>query len=95
MALRKAGIAAVNPSHPSLLALLAAGATIEEFLDASASAKDKRDQFAYVLGVVSGRRKDAAALAGSVHRGALPNRQEALEQRNMDIAQRWAEGGAT
>src|SRR5205085_4964864 len=34
----------------------------------------------------------AAALPPS-HRNATPNRQEALEQRNRQVAQEWAQGG--
>lgn len=90
--MRAVGITAVNPSHPALIALLEAGATVPEFIAAAQSARDKRDPFAYVLATVAGQRKDAAAMAATVHRGPLPNRQEAIERRNMDIAERWAEG---
>ena len=70
--LRTAGIANVNPGHALLAALLEAGATEAEFLGAAPDAKDKRDPFAYVLGVVKGQREDAAKAAQSLLTGPLP-----------------------
>ena len=61
-----------NPSHPTLRALLDAGATEAEFVDAAASAAAKGKGFAYALATVVGRRTEAAALADGLHRGALP-----------------------
>lgn len=58
-ALRKAGIQTVNPSHPDLLALIAAGASIDQFTDAAAATNIKK--FAYILGVVKGQREQAAS----------------------------------
>ncbi|WP_052736103.1 DUF1376 domain-containing protein [Aquincola tertiaricarbonis] len=83
-ALRAAGVASTNPSHPTLATLLAAGATVEEFVDAVPSARDKNDPFAYVLKVVAGRRADAKQLAGQLHRGALPQRLTAGQQAAAD-----------
>lgn len=60
-AMREAGIQQVNPSHPTLLALIDAGATVEEFKNTAAAASKKN--FAYILGVVKGQRMDAASLA--------------------------------
>lgn len=60
--LKKIGIVDVNPSHPELLMLIKAGATIDEFVYAARTAKDKGKGFAYVLGVVKGRMADAAQL---------------------------------
>lgn len=48
----------INPSHPKLLAMLEAGATHEEFVNAAQTAKIKK--FSYVLGMVEGMRKQAA-----------------------------------
>lgn len=62
LALKRAGIPGVSPSHPKLLALLQAGATTEEFVDAAAKGTGKAGGFAYVLGVVEGRRRDAAQM---------------------------------
>jgi uncharacterized protein YdaU (DUF1376 family) len=49
----------INPSHPKLQAMLTAGATLEEFVHAAQTAKIKK--FSYVLGMVEGMRKQAAA----------------------------------
>lgn len=61
-----------NPSHPMLLALIAAGATAQEFVNAAPSAAGKADPFAYLLGVVKGQRRDAAEAAQGLHKGAMP-----------------------
>lgn len=61
-----------NPSHPMLLALIAAGATAQEFVNAAPSASGKADPFAYLLGVVKGQRRDAAEAAQGLHKGAMP-----------------------
>jgi len=49
----------VNPSHPLLVAMLDAGATVQEFVDAAKTANVKK--FPYVLKMVEGMRKEAAA----------------------------------
>jgi uncharacterized protein YdaU (DUF1376 family) len=87
--LRQAGFSNVSPSHPGLLALLDAGATEGEFLAFADQALGKRDPFAYLLTVVQSQRVQAAQMAGQMHRGALPNRQEALEQRNRAVGDQW------
>lgn len=61
-AMRKAGLSDANPSHPLLLRLLDAGATDEELAVAAAEASVRHKPFAYALGIVEGRRRDAAAL---------------------------------
>lgn len=71
LALKAAGIQAVQSQHPTLLALLAAGAQTAEFLDAVPLAEGRRDPFTYLLGVVAGRREDAAKLAQGLHQGPL------------------------
>lgn len=63
--LRQAGIPA-NPSHTTLLELIAAGATPQHFADAAPKAAGKRDPFAYLLGVVRGQIADAAAVRQQV-----------------------------
>ncbi len=78
IALKAAGVAQVNPSNQLLRALVDAGATPAEFTAAAAKAIGKGDPFAYVLGVVEGERKRAAATASQLHRGAMPGTQEAL-----------------
>jgi uncharacterized protein YdaU (DUF1376 family) len=94
-ALREAGMQSVNPTHPTLIALVGAGATIDEFLDVAVEQKARPDgkfNFAYVVNTVKGRREDAARLV--LHQGAMPtagqpNKQEALENRNRQVAQEW------
>ena len=64
--LKKIGIVDVNPSHPKLGSLIKAGAMLDEFIYAARTAKDKGKGFAYVLGVVEGRRNEAAQTGGFV-----------------------------
>lgn len=62
LALRGANVHDVNPSHPDLLALLAAGVTPEEIGATAAECATKgRGRFAYVLATVKRRRAEAAA----------------------------------
>ena len=70
-AIKESGIPTTNPSHPTLLALLKAGADANEFRIAAreAVAKGKAD-FAYVIGTVRKRREEAAALV--LHQGRMP-----------------------
>ena len=91
-ALRRAGIADTNPGHPRLLALLEAGAQEAEFTGfvRQATAKAPGAPFAYLLAMVEGERTRAASGAAGLHRGAMPNKQEALEQRNKAVGQSWA-----
>lgn len=63
MAMRQAGMASVNPSDPRLLALLAHGATTDEFADAARLAASKGKPWGWALGCVEGRRRDAAGMA--------------------------------
>ena len=96
-ALRRAGIHDTNPGHPVLLALLAAGAQEAEFTGFVKAAQDKspRQPFVYLLGMVKGERERAAVLATQLHRGRMPNKQEAIEQRNAAVGDAWlAEQGA-
>lgn len=70
-ALKGEGIPTSNPSHPTLLALIKAGATVAEFQGAARDAKAKgKLDFAYVVGIVKKRREEAAALV--LHKGAMP-----------------------
>lgn len=83
-ALKQAGIPGVSPSHPRLVALLAAGATDEEFLDAAPKAVGKGDGFAYVLGVVEGRRRDAAQARNGMHNGPMPRAETPLQRESRE-----------
>jgi len=88
-ALRVAGVTAVQSQHPMLLALVDAGATLTEFVDAVPSAAGKRDAFAYLLSVVKGRREDAAREAAEMVRGgfsAPPKRQPDRKERQLAVA---------
>jgi hypothetical protein len=62
-ALRTAGIAAVNQSHPQLLALLAEGVTDAQFADAARITAERGKGFAYLLATVRGQREDAQRAA--------------------------------
>lgn len=87
-AIRDAGIPSANPSHPTLLALIEAGATVDEFRAAAGEAvRANKPSFAYVIGTVKGRREDAASL--QLAKGRLPNKQEALEQSNASATAGW------
>lgn len=82
MAMRTAGVSGVNPGHPDLLALLEAGATEDEIAGATQAAVDRgKASFAYVLAMLKRQRQEAAAMAPSLHRGALPRNLTAAEQR--------------
>ncbi|MGZ5028983.1 MAG: YdaU family protein [Methylobacter sp.] len=50
--LRSLGIASVNPSHPDLLAVIADGATPEQFNFAASEAVGKGKGFAYLIAIV-------------------------------------------
>jgi len=63
VALKAAGISAVNPGHPDLAALLDAGAEVQNFLAATPGAKGKGNPFAYVLGTVKGQLETARRIA--------------------------------
>lgn len=71
-AMKSLGIADVSPGHPTLKALLEAGATVEEFRAGALAAVDKQKGFNYALGVVKGTRQDAAKAARTLHTGPLP-----------------------
>lgn len=88
MAIRSAGVPTANPSHPTLKALVAAGADAAEFGQAArdAVAKGKAD-FAYVVGTVRRRREEAAKL--TLYQGRMPNKQEALEASNRAATAGW------
>lgn len=98
VALRAEGVASCSPGNPTLAALLKAGATLDAFVAAARSLRERGSQpgnpFAYILATVKGQMTDAAAMALAPSSGAKPpNRQEALEQRNRNVAAAWAAGG--
>ena len=61
-ALKDAGLQSVSPQHPELLALIAKGVTLEQFVEAGKAAQGKRSPFAYLIGVVKGQLQDANAI---------------------------------
>lgn len=93
-AMRKSGLADVNPSHPKLVALLEAGITQAELVQAAVSAVKLQKPFAYALATAEGRRRDAAKVT-QLPAATATNRQVALEQRNRQVASEWAAQGVT
>lgn len=61
-AMQAAGLQAVNPGDPRLLAMIAQGATTEEFVGAATDAVAKQKGFAWALTALAGKRTDAQAL---------------------------------
>jgi uncharacterized protein YdaU (DUF1376 family) len=61
-AMRLAGLADANPSHPKLLALLGQGISVSELVAAAETAVRNGKGFAYALAAAEGRRRDAAAV---------------------------------
>lgn len=59
-AMKAAGMADLNPSHPKLQELLLAGMTLPELVTAAGEAVKKGKPFAYALATAEGRRRDAA-----------------------------------
>lgn len=82
------GVHGCNPHHPTLRALLHAGAVEDEFVQAARSAAARgKASFAYVVGTVKRQREEAAKLV--LHRGRMPNRQELLEASNKAATEGW------
>lgn len=75
IALRQAGCQSASASHPKLMALVAAGATPDEFVGflAAAQRSGVSDGFAYVMKAVEESRKRAKAMIDQIHHGALPD----------------------
>lgn len=87
-ALARHGVQGSNPHHPTLLALLQAGAVEDEFVQAAKIAIAKgKENFAYVIGTVKRQREEAAKLV--LHQGRMPNRQELLESSNRAATKGW------
>jgi uncharacterized protein YdaU (DUF1376 family) len=87
-ALISQGVTGCNPHHPTLLALLQAGATEEEFLQAGRNAVARgKGSFPYVVGTVKRQREEAAKLV--LHQGRMPNSQELLQAANQAATAGW------
>lgn len=72
LALKRTGIGGLNPGHPDLLALIAAGATEAEFIGAGQAAVDRGKGFAYAIGMLKRQRLEAAQTAIAMHTGPMP-----------------------
>lgn len=84
------GIVGCNPSHPTLLELINAGASEPEFAAAARQAKErKKANFSYVLGIVRRQREEAAAMVTGLYKGRMPNAQELLEESNRTLTRGW------
>jgi hypothetical protein len=93
--IRQAGLGSLDPGYPAFRTLVDAGATADEFIGFVAEALTKDQPFKWLIGAVAGERKRAASLATQIHRGPMPNRQEAIENRNAAVGDAWlAEQGA-
>ncbi len=82
LAIKKIGIIDVNPSYPELLGLLEAGETIDEFVYAARTAKDKGKGFRYILGIVKGQRTEAEKTSNEVFRGEIKIKNQVKKQGN-------------
>lgn len=71
--MRKSGLEDANPGHPTLLKLLAAGTTDEEFKHAASESVSRGKGFAYAIGMLTKQRDAAAAL--SLQAGPMPARE--------------------
>ena len=91
LALKAAGIADTNPGNPKLRALVDAGADLQEFVGAAQQAVSAGNgRFAYVLGIVEGGRKRAAAMASQLHQGAMPAAETAYQRSMRERVQEFA-----
>lgn len=82
MEIKKLGYIDINPSHPRLQAMLQAGATLAEFVNAAKLAKQSQKKFVYLLGTVEGMRKQAEA--DSVTQGNFAEQAAAKAWRKTD-----------
>lgn len=78
-AMKAVGLAGVNPSHPKLSALLAAGITVAELTAAALEAVQRQKSFPYALATAEGRRRDAATEPLPAAATADPDSRSAVE----------------
>lgn len=81
----------VNPQHPKLLALMAAGLTEDELVAAGHEAKQRGKGFAYALAVAEGRRRDAANIEPLPDKPAAGSGLSKAGQKTAEAAARWLE----
>lgn len=82
LAMKAVGLSDTSLGNPKLRALVQAGATVEEFVDAARKALSAKAGFSYALTVVENSRKAAATMASQLHQGTLPAAETAY-QRSM------------
>lgn len=75
--LKQAGVPAVNPSNPKLLALLDAGLGEHELADIASEPSAKGKGFAWILATAEGRRRDAAQIGNLPQARGSPKRTDA------------------
>lgn len=80
------GINDVNPGHPGLLSLIAAGATDEEFIGAASTAKERGKGFAYAIGMLKRQRAEAAQPPPTRAGPPEPDWRKEQRERNEEFA---------
>lgn len=78
---REARMTDMNPSHPKLFALIAAGITADEVVSAGVEAVAKGKGFLYALAVAEGRRRDAASIKPIPDGAQQPQRRTIHDER--------------
>lgn len=78
--MKQAGMPAVSPQHPELLALIERGVTLETFTQAATTAVSKGKDFAYMLGIVKRQLSNAAEI------GQMPQAQKAAIDPDSRVA---------
>lgn len=63
MAIKQSGVGISNPGHPKLNALLHAGVTLDQIMDACRRAVEKQKSFTYALGILEREQVEARDLA--------------------------------
>lgn len=85
LAMRRGGLLQTNPSHPSLLAAIAEGATEDAWEHTAREAVASGKGFAWVIATVRGRLADAAANpTGATHAPGHPGGRPSLADRVAD-----------
>jgi hypothetical protein len=80
LALNQAGIANAKAGSVKLLALLDAGATVDEFVGLADAAKAKDKPIEWLLESLIRKREDAAKRANGMHHGAMPRTETVFER---------------
>lgn len=97
MAMKAKGISDGQPSNPTFVELVKAGASKEEFESAAVKAVEQHKGFGYAIGIVVGERKRAAELAKTMPRGPLTTARataanETFREKDDRVArERWEE----